>query len=327
MKLIHFTLFLCLLSVPGIVALRNVHRLCTFMSGVPRNAFRYKLTSQPDYTDLNSRFDQEKIDFTSNKSSHAAIKSTDRVQTIPPNIERFNKWTVGMVKSLLMTLYGDRNYARFAALETIARVPYFSYTSVLHLYETLGWFRQKEYIKIHFAESWNELHHLLIMESLGGNDRYLDRLIAQHIAFFYYWIVVVLYMSFPAVAYNLNKQVESHAYDTYNKFLQSHGDELKQLPAPAVAKEYYEKEGELYMFDAFHHDGIISEEEEHIGQVDKEPVSIKRRPVINNLYDVFYHIREDELEHAKTMEALQNNVIEKKFITRQRRDTTKDNTE
>ena len=32
-------------------------------------------------------------------------------------------------------MYGDRHYARFYALETIARVPYFAYTSVLHLYE------------------------------------------------------------------------------------------------------------------------------------------------------------------------------------------------
>ena len=26
--------------------------------------------------------------------------------------------------------------------------------------------------QVHFAESWNELHHLLIMESLGGNERW-----------------------------------------------------------------------------------------------------------------------------------------------------------
>jgi hypothetical protein len=26
--------------------------------------------------------------------------------------------------------------------------------------------------KIHFAEEWNELHHLLIMEALGGDARY-----------------------------------------------------------------------------------------------------------------------------------------------------------
>ncbi|MGL4618119.1 MAG: alternative oxidase, partial [Chroococcidiopsis sp.] len=65
-------------------------------------------------------------------------------------------------------LYGNRSYARFYVLETIARVPYFSYLSVLHLYETLGWWRKADLLKVHFAETWNELHHLLIMESLGG---------------------------------------------------------------------------------------------------------------------------------------------------------------
>lgn len=36
--------------------------------------------------------------------------------------------------------------------------------SVLHLYETFGWWRRRDYLKVHFAESWNEMHHLLIME-------------------------------------------------------------------------------------------------------------------------------------------------------------------
>lgn len=80
-----------------------------------------------------------------------------------------NKELIGMAKSALfdVVLAGDtvdRAYARFYALETIARMPYFSYLSVLHLYETLGWWRRADYIKMHFAESWNELHHLLIME-------------------------------------------------------------------------------------------------------------------------------------------------------------------
>lgn len=91
----------------------------------------------------------------------------------------------------MVVMYGDRHYARFHALETIARVPYFAYTSVLHLYETLGWWRRADVMKIHFAESWNELHHLLIMEELGGNDRYLDRLVAQHLAVFYYFVAVM----------------------------------------------------------------------------------------------------------------------------------------
>jgi 3-methyladenine DNA glycosylase AlkD len=53
---------------------------------------------------------------------------------------------------------------------------------VLHLYETLGWWRKVDWLKVHFAESWNELHHLLIMESLGGNKHWVDRFIAKSTA-------------------------------------------------------------------------------------------------------------------------------------------------
>ena len=36
--------------------------------------------------------------------------------------------------------------------------------SILHMYESFGWWRRADYLKVHFAESWNEMHHLLIME-------------------------------------------------------------------------------------------------------------------------------------------------------------------
>lgn len=142
----------------------------------------------------------------------------------------------------LAAVYGERHYARFYALETIARVPYFAYTSVLHLYEarswvyemaaayrsmdppyptltslnqsqpqTLGWRRRADLMKIHFAESWNELHHLLIMEELGGNERWGDRVVAVHLAFFYYWVAIAVYMASPETAYNLNEQVRCAA--------------------------------------------------------------------------------------------------------------------
>jgi ubiquinol oxidase len=34
--------------------------------------------------------------------------------------------------------------------------------------------------------------------------------------------------------------VERHAFDTYDKFLETHEEELKSLPPPKVAKEYYQ---------------------------------------------------------------------------------------
>ena len=55
---------------------------------------------------------------------------------------------------------------------------------VLHCRETLGVRAPdlRERMRTHYAESDNELHHLLIMESLGGNAFAADRAIAQTLA-------------------------------------------------------------------------------------------------------------------------------------------------
>lgn len=195
---------------------------------------------------------------------------------------------VNVLEALLNTFYRTRLYPRFFVLETVARVPYFAYTSVLHLYETMGWWRKADWIKVHFAESWNELHHLLIAESLGGNRYWIDRFVAHTGAFVYYWIIVFVYMLSPRSAYHFMQMVEEHAYHTYDSFLKEHGEALKALPAPEIAISYY-REGDLYMFDEF--------QTTHPGE--------ERRPKIENLYDVFVAIRDDELEHVKTMLACQ----------------------
>ncbi|KAL2634995.1 hypothetical protein R1flu_006474 [Riccia fluitans] len=201
----------------------------------------------------------------------------------------FNTFATEATVKILESLYAKRLYARFYVLETIARVPYFAFVSVLHMYESFGWWRRADYLKIHFAESWNELHHLLVMEALGGDERWIDRFLAQHIAVAYYFLTVLMYLVSPRMAYNFSECVEKHAFSTYDKFIESHGEELKLLPAPEVAVQYYTK-GDLYMFDEF--------------QTDIEPNS--RRPTIENLYDVFVNIREDEAQHCKTMQACQS---------------------
>jgi ubiquinol oxidase len=172
-------------------------------------------------------------------------------------------------------------------------ISYFSYVSVLHLYESLGWWRKAEYLKVHFAESWNEQHHLLIMEEMGGSDRWIDRFIAQHVAVFYYWIVVTLYMHNPTMAYNLNQAVEEEAFATYSKFIEENAEYLKSQPAPRAAKKYYAGD-DLYLFDAMHFQGN--------GRRDT------RRPKMESLLDAFSAVRDDELEHVKTMAYLQEDA-------------------
>lgn len=226
----------------------------------------------------------------------------DAPPQISKSMQATNKKLVDFAKEVLSLAFEGRPFAYFYALETIARVPYFAYVSVLHLYETLGLFRRKEFVLLHFSESWNELHHLLIMESLGGNGRFADRFISQHMAFFYYWIVVVLYVSAPAVAYDFNKHIENHAFDTYSKYLSEKKDELQALPAPQIAEDYYMKGGDPFMHVSLHTSSIDALKRGSAERIARGPA------VIRNLYDVFCEIAKDEKEHALTMESLSDAI-------------------
>ncbi|XP_027089624.1 ubiquinol oxidase 4, chloroplastic/chromoplastic [Coffea eugenioides] len=270
------------------------HRHAASQRPLSRNSFRVQATVLQE--------DEEKVVVEESFQSKSYPENGGGGNGEPPDASSssgLEKWVVKIEQSInifltdsvikiLDTLYHDRHYARFFVLETIARVPYFAFMSVLHLYESFGWWRRADYLKVHFAESWNEMHHLLIMEELGGNSWWFDRFLAQHIAVFYYFMTVFMYMLSPRMAYHFSECVESHAFETYDKFIKDQGEQLKKLPASNVAVKYY-TEGNLYLFDEF--------------QTARPPTS--RRPKIENMYDVFLNIRDDEAEHCKTMKACQ----------------------
>lgn len=63
-------------------------------------------------------------------------------------------------------------------------------------------------LQVHFAEEWNEIHHLMIMESLGGDQLWVDRFMAQHAAVFYFWVLVIFFAVSPSLAYVFSEMVE-----------------------------------------------------------------------------------------------------------------------
>jgi ubiquinol oxidase len=131
--------------------------------------------------------------------------------------------------------------------------------------------------------------HLLIMEELGGNQRWFDRFLAQHMALGYFFLALSFYIFNPTFAYNFNQAVEEEAFETYNRFLTAHEEFLKSQPAPVAAKEYYLGD-DLYMFDC----------------ISKDIVSSRVHPTkMETLYDCFSAIRDDEGEHVKTMISMQ----------------------
>ena len=95
-----------------------------------------------------------------------------QAEPLHPLLASANVHLVRTLKGAIDHTYAGRDIARFYLLETIARVPYFSYMSCLHLYESFGMRTSVDLMRTHYAEADNELHHLLIMEALGGSDAF-----------------------------------------------------------------------------------------------------------------------------------------------------------
>lgn len=210
------------------------------------------------------------------------------------NVYNFNKIVIDTVYDIICFFYPvkgtARDFARFYVLETVARVPYFAYLSVMHLRETFGERELGDKMRTHYAEADNELHHLLIMEELGGNSNGFDRALAQTMAFGYYWYVAAVYAFSEPSAYHLSELIENHAFETYDKYLTDHEDMLKALPVPDIAKKYYVDDNP-FLFDLF---CTVKDKDEDGGYS-------QRRPELNSLYDVFVNVRDDEREHWKTL--------------------------
>jgi ubiquinol oxidase len=233
-------------------------------------------------------------------SSEQQQQQQQETTTMDQGIFDFNKKLIDTVYDIVCLLYPvkgtERDYARFFVLETVARVPYFAYLSVLHLKETFGDRGHGERMRTHYAQADNELHHLLIMEDLGGNSQWLDRTVAQTMAFGYYWYVVVMYLWREDVAYHLSELIEDHAYNTYDKLLKEQADRLKTMPVPSIAHKYYELDNP-FLFDLF---CTVRDEAGH-GDGSENGGFSARRPKLESLYDVFVNIRNDEREHWKTL--------------------------
>ena len=93
--------------------------------------------------------------------------------------------------------------------------------------------------RIHFAEAWNELHHLFIMEALGGDREWRDRFFAGHSAFLYFFALCGAWLVSPTLAYNFSELIEAHAVDTYGQFTDENEALLRTLPPPRIAIRYF----------------------------------------------------------------------------------------
>jgi len=202
--------------------------------------------------------------------------------------------------------------SRFFLLETVARMPYFSYITMLHLYETLGFWRQSSDVKrVHFAQEWNEYNHLLIMESLGGDQTWWVRFVAQHSAIIYYVVLCSLWALSPTLAYKFSDLLETHAVNTYGQFLDENEERLRSLPPSIAAVTYYSYGASDPFFGEYQTTAIAK------GVEIRQPGND-----MQSLFDVFKAIQADEMDHVGTMQAcldpdvaVNSPSIERKILT------------
>ena len=77
------------------------------------------------------------------------------------------------------------------------------------------------------------------MESLGGDQKWWVRFVAQHSAIVYFIVLVLLWAISPSLSYKFSELLETHAVDTYGQFLDENEELLKELPPSLAALDYY----------------------------------------------------------------------------------------
>lgn len=137
------------------------------------------------------------------------------------------------------------------------------------------------------------------MESIGGDQRWWVRFLAQHSAIAYYLILVHLFAISPTLSYKFSEMLETHAVHTYSQFLDENEELLKQLPPPVAAVDYYT----IGAFDPLFEEYKTNSDNNNNLFVTQQGSNIRSDNVVRSLYDVFARIRDDEAEHVKTMEA------------------------
>ena len=148
--------------------------------------------------------------------------------------------------------YGRRRtLSKFKVLELVARVPYqaweqVAYVAMTHTSRAPDFARRVfERVRQSRHQQDNEQWHLLILEELiarqGIQEGFVKYwLTPQMVAFAYYQIVWLLYVTHPAWAYRLNAEFEDHAEHEYMQFVREH-PELEREPFDSALSEDYGK--------------------------------------------------------------------------------------
>lgn len=167
-------------------------------------------------------------------------------------------------------IYGKKpSYAKFKAIEVIARIPYQSWEIAAYTILTTFYTNEKRAIELTKLNTFsreaqdNETMHVVVLSQivkrLHCQSFFRHTLIPFVFAFFYFWTVYTLFLVSRKSALDLNYLFESHAYDQYQKFLDTDGERLKQTPITSDFLAFYGRSvrSEYEFFELVRNDELV----------------------------------------------------------------------
>ena len=167
-------------------------------------------------------------------------------------------------------IYGHRpSYAKFKAIEVIARIPYQSWEMAAYTLLTAFYTNERKAIELAKTSTFsrmaqdNETMHVVvishIVSRLNCQDFLRHTVIPFFFSFFYFWTIYFLYLFSRRAAFELNYLFESHAYTQYGEFLEREGERLKQCPVTSDFLAFYGRDvrNEYELFELIRNDELI----------------------------------------------------------------------
>ncbi len=168
------------------------------------------------------------------------------------------------------TVYGHKpSYAKFRAIEVIARVPYHSWSSAVFTLLTLFYADEKRALALsnisrftNFAAN-NETMHVVVISALArAHERaglIRHTLLPMFFAFLYFWFSYLLYLVNPRWSLEINYLFEDHAFHQYSAFLAENEAQLKQCPMMSPFLVWYGRypRSEYEFFHSVRNDELV----------------------------------------------------------------------
>jgi ubiquinol oxidase len=159
----------------------------------------------------------------------------EQLRTLASPRRRYSIAAKVLFRSLDLVYGRKRTLVKFRVLELIARVPYQAweqagYVAITHTFARVGFARRIfDRVRECRGQQDNEQWHLLILEELLLEDTESPNigwlrswLIPQLVAFAYYQLSFLLYVTSPAWSYRLNADFEDHAEHEYMELVAEH---------------------------------------------------------------------------------------------------------